>query len=106
MSILDTFKSWYKDKSLNGINFFYANDKGEGKPSSTLFYAYISFFCAIISLTVLHFKPTLLPVTGMAFLLYGLSVMFYMIRKINKASVSLKDQSFNLENNESSSNEK
>lgn len=100
MSILDTLKTWYKDKSLNGISFWYANDKGEGKPSSTLFYAYVSFFCAVVSLVVLHLKPALLPATGMAFLLYGLSVMFYMIRKINKASVSLKDQSFNLENNE------
>jgi hypothetical protein len=106
MSILDTLKSWYKDKSTNGINFWYANDKGEGKPSSTLFYAYVSFFCAVVSLAILHVKPTLLPATGMAFLLYGLSVMFYMIRKINKASVSLKDQSFNLENNESKSDDK
>jgi hypothetical protein len=106
MSILDTLKTWYKDKSLNGINFFYANDKSTKQPSSTLFYAYVSFGCSVISLVVLHFKPSLLPVTGMAFFLYGLSVVFYMIRKINKASVSLKDQSFNLENNESKSNEK
>lgn len=94
------FTEYWEYKSKNGIDFFYANDKTEGKPSSTLFYAYISFWVSICSLIALHFSDRFQTATTMSFILTAMTIIFYMIRKINKASVNLKDKSVSLENNE------
>ncbi len=98
--MLNQFRAWLDDKANNGLNFFYANDKSTGKPSVTLFMAYVSFIIACCSLVALHFKETLLTATSMSFVFVGMMVIFYMIREINKASFNLKDRSINLENTE------
>lgn len=94
------FLAYYEEKSKTGINFFFANDPTEKKPSSTLFYAYISFWISVFSLIALHFSDKFFTATSMSFTFTGMMIVFYMIRKINKASVNLKDKSINLENNE------
>jgi hypothetical protein len=98
------FKSlseYLENKSKNGINFFFANDPIEKKPSSTLFYAYISFWGAIASLLALHFDIRVLPATIAAMVFNAMMIIFYMIRRINKASVNFKDGKVDVANNES-----
>lgn len=104
--MLENFKAWYKDKSENGINFFYANDKSTGKPSSTLFYAYLAFWLSFISVIALHFSDRFLTATSMSFVFTGMMIIFYMIREINKASFNLKDRSISLENDGKKSDDK
>jgi hypothetical protein len=95
-----SFLDYYNDKAKNGINFFFANDPTEKKPSSTLFYSYMAFWLSFISLVVLHFRADPVTASGMSIGFTGLMIVFYMIRKINKAGFNLKDKSVNLENSE------
>lgn len=96
----NNIRTWLDDKAKNGLYFWYANDRSTGKPSVTLFMAYVAFFIAACSLIALHFKETLLTATSMSFVFSGMMIIFYMIREINKASINLKDKSINLENTE------
>lgn len=96
--MLKNLLNWYEDKSKNGINFFYANDHSTGKPSSTLFYSYLSFWLSFLSVIALHFSDRFLTATSMSFVFTGMMIIFYMIREINKASFNLKDRSISLEN--------
>lgn len=98
--MLETIKNWYNDIKENGIRFLYAYDATEKKASSTLFYAYITFYLAVGSVLALHFSEGLLTASIVSLCFWAMAVIFYMIRKLNKASVNLKDQSIQLENNE------
>ena len=100
----NNFRTWLDNKAKHGLFFWYANDATTGKPSVTLFMAYVSFILACGSLVALHFKETLLTATSMSFVFTGMMIIFYMIREINKASINLKDKSINLENTEDKDN--
>ena len=101
--MLKTILTWYEDIKENGIKFFYAYDAAEKKASSTLFYAYITFYLAVASVIALHFSDKLLTASIAALVFWATAVVFYMIRKLNKAKVDLDDKSIELENNEKDS---
>lgn len=102
---MELLKKWLAEKGDAGVKFWYAFDPTTGKASITLFMTYISFWIAVGSLIALHFKESLLTATTMSFVFAGMFTVFYMIRKLNKASVNLKDKSINLENNEGDKSE-
>lgn len=93
-------KDWYDDKALNGLNFFYANDKTTGKPSVTLFMVYVSFIISCVVISVLQFRADPILAALVSLLFTALMIVFYMIRSINKAKFDLSKQALELESGE------
>lgn len=77
----------------SGIHFPYAYDPVEAKPSITLLFPYVTFILAVISLIALHFRPELLTATLTSIAFWGIAVVFYRLRKIDKLKFNLRDQS-------------
>jgi len=96
-SLKERLKAIYCKWSTLGMHFPFVRDPVDGKPSITLFFPYASFAIAAISVIALHFKPGLFVPTCVAIAFWSLSTVFYMIRKINKASVNLTSKSIELE---------
>ena len=67
-----------------GIHFPYAFDPVTKLPSITLLFPYVTFVLAVISLVALHFKPELLTATLTSIAFWGIAVVFYRMRKIDK----------------------
>lgn len=98
--MLQTIRQWYNRKAKEGIDFFYANDKTTGKPSITLFMAYVSFMSALCAGIYSVFFPSTLLGT---FALMAFAIVYtilYMIRSLNKAKFDLDDKSFEVSNDE------
>lgn len=87
------WEKWCKE----GLRWPYLHDPVTEKPSVTLLFPYITFLIAVISLISLHFFPQMLIPTGVSIAFWAIAVVFYMIRKINKAKFDLSSQSFELE---------
>ena len=85
---------------VNGIHLPYAHDPVSGKPSITLLFPYITFVLSVISLVLLHIKPSLIVATTTTLIFWGISVVFYMLRKLSKAKFDLDDKSFELDSGE------
>ncbi|MGH7241007.1 MAG: hypothetical protein ACREGB_01785, partial [Candidatus Saccharimonadales bacterium] len=66
-------------------------------PSITVLFAYVTFVLAVGSVIALHFFPKFLAATGVSILFWALATVFYMMRKLHKASFDLKNQSLNLD---------
>lgn len=98
--MLDKIKEFFKFGAEKGLNFPFANDAVYKKPSVTLFFAYISFYIAAISLIILHFRETPLVATTMSFIFTGMMIIFYLIRSLSKAKIDLDDKSIELESGE------
>lgn len=96
-AIKDKWKEW----CIKGVNLPYAHDPVTGKPSITLLFPYITFVLAVGSVIALHFKVGMLIATVVAIMFWALSVVFYMIRKLNKAKLDLNDGTIELDNGES-----
>lgn len=97
---MEKIKAFFKFGSEKGLYFPYAFDAERKSPSATLFFAYISFYIASISLIFLHFNEKLLTATIMSFVFTGMMIIFYMIRKLNKAKIDLDDKSIELDGSE------
>jgi len=91
------WKKWCEE----GLRWPYLHDPVTKKPSVTLLFPYITFLIAMISVISLHFYPTMLVPSGVSIVFWAISVVFYMIRKLNKAKFSLSDQSLELEGDSS-----
>lgn len=83
-----------------GIHLPYAHDAASDKPSITLLFAYLSGVMVIVSLIILHIKPTLVIPTAMTMLFWALAVVFYRLRKLDKVKFDLDDKSIELEGSE------
>lgn len=75
----------------------YAHDPVTGKPSVTLLFLYITFVMASGSLLALHFKPSVLPATITSIIFWAMSMVFYRLRKLDKASFDLKNGKIEVE---------
>ncbi len=95
-------KNWLKEVKEQGITFFYANDKAENKPSSTLFYAYVTFWLGVVSVISLHFEEKLFTATLTTLMFWVVAVIFYRLRKLDKIKVDLDDRSVELEGKDES----
>lgn len=97
---MEKIKQFFKFGAEKGLYFPYAFDAERKVPSATLFFAYISFYIAAISVILLHFNEKLLTATIMTFIFTGMMIVFYMIRKLNKAKIDLDDKSIELDGTE------
>lgn len=91
--ISQLWKSWSED----GLRWPFVHDPVTNKPSITIMFPYITFVLMFISIILLHLKPGLIIATSVTIVVWVLSVVFYMIRKLHKASIDLDDQSISLE---------
>jgi membrane protein YdbS with pleckstrin-like domain len=76
-------------------------DNQTNKPSITLTYSIMSFLVAIVSVAARHWFVFSWTATSAAIILWFLSTVLYIIRKINKASFDVDDKEFSIENTES-----
>lgn len=97
---MDKLSKLWKEMCVNGIHLPYAHDPVSGKPSITLLFPYITFVLSVISLVLLHIKPSLIVATTTTLIFWGISVVFYMLRKLSKAKFDLDDKSFELDSGE------
>lgn len=95
--MLQKIKELIKKSCTNGIYFPFAHDPVTKTPSVTLLFPYITFVLALASVVALHFKQTLLIPSLVSILFWVISVVFYMIRTLQKAKIDLDDQSIELE---------
>jgi hypothetical protein len=89
-------KKWDK-WSKDGLKLPFVWDSAADKPSVSLMFAYITFVMAAISVVSLHFFPSFLIPTGVSIGFWAAATVFYMLRKISKASFDLSSQSFSVE---------
>lgn len=90
-------KNIWKSMSTKGVHLPFVHDPVSGKPSITLLFPYVTFVLSVISIIALHFKPSLVIATTTTLIFWGVSVVFYMLRKISKATFDVSDGSFELE---------
>jgi hypothetical protein len=80
------------------------------KPSITLTFPYVTFVLSLISLTVYHYqalttgKDLLIPVV-LTLSHFAISMIFYLMRSINKAKIDFDDKELELSNNGSKGEE-
>jgi hypothetical protein len=98
--MIQKIKELIKKSCTNGIYFPFAHDPVTKIPSVTLLFPYITFILAMSSVIALHFKQTLLIPSLVSILFWALSVIFYMIRTLQKAKIDLDDKSIELEGEE------
>lgn len=90
-------KNLWKKWCEVGLHLPYAHDPVTKKPSVTLLFPYITFVVALVSVIAVHFSPTLVLATYTSLFFWGMSVVFYMLRKLSKAKFDLDDKSFELD---------
>lgn len=97
MNMISKLKEGLKNACENGLRFPYAHDPISKKPSVTLLTYYTSFYMTVGSLIYLHSKSDPITAAAMTMLFWVLSYIFYRIRKLDKAKISLKDKSIELD---------
>ena len=97
--MLNKISSWWNRISEEGLRFPFVHSPTANKPSVTLMFVYLSFVLAFISLISAHFSLAVIPATAMCILFWSLSVVFYRIRKMDKAKFDLDDKSISIEGN-------
>lgn len=94
---MNKFAAWWKKISEDGLRWPYVYDPVSQKPSITIMFPYITFTLALVSVILLHIWPKMILATSVSLMFWATSTIFYMVRKLNKASISLKDQSIELD---------
>lgn len=89
--------------SKTGLKLPLIYDHTTGAASFRLFCAYISFITALGSVVALHWFQVEIA-TWTAIGLYSLSMVFYMLKRLSKASIDLDDKSIALESAETEQN--
>jgi len=89
-------KKLWKFASEEGMRLPFIQDPVSKKPSITLLFPYITFVLAFISTIFLHFFPSVFLATTTSIVFWVLSVVFYQIRKLQKAKFDLDDKSIEL----------
>ena len=90
--IVDLFK-----KSANpGLHLPLQFDPTKEQPSVTLFFAYVTFLIAVISVILLHFDVGSVTTTSISIIFWVLALVLYRIRHLDKAKFDLDDKSFEL----------
>lgn len=92
-------KLW-KKWSEEGLRLPFLYDPVSKKPSVTILFPYAAFVLVVISIILLHIWSKLIIATITTFIFWASSVVFYLIRKINKAKFGVKEGKFELESGE------
>ena len=90
-------KKLWKFASEEGMKLPFIHDPVSKKPSITLLFPYITFVLAFVSTIFLHFFPSVFLATTTSIVFWVLSVVFYQIRKLQKAKFDLDDKSIELD---------
>lgn len=93
----DLWKRW----SEEGIRLPFAHDPESGKPSVTLMFFWVTTFLSVVSLVLLHLQLIEYKATMMSLGFVLIAFVMYRLRKLDKVKVDLKNESIDLEDNES-----
>lgn len=93
-------KSLWNDWCVKGVHWPFAHDPVTGKPSITLMYSYVTFMIACASIGAAHYNVRYIPATIISIFFWVIAVVFYMIRKLNKAKIDLQNKSLELDNDD------
>lgn len=80
-----------------GMRLPFIYDAPSEKPSLTVMFPYVTFIIASASVVALHFYSSLIIATTTAIFFWLIATVLYMLRKLQKASFDLKEQTFSLE---------
>lgn len=92
-----SIKNYIKDGLDQGFKVPLAKDGIEGKPSATLWFAYLSFFLALGSEIYFIYKGDPLASTTTAICFWVLAMVFYRLRKLDKIKIDLNNRSIELD---------
>lgn len=70
-----------------------AYDNDRKKPSVTLLAFYLAMVVAVGSVVALHFSDGLWVATSASLMLFGMTFIFYRLRKLTSAKIDLDDKS-------------
>lgn len=96
MNILSKLKEGLDAACTHGLKFPFAHDPVTKKPSVTLLSYYIGLYLSVGSLIHLHFKSEPIIATSATIMFWVLSYIFYRLRKLDSAKISLEDKSIEL----------
>lgn len=94
--MITRLKQLFKFASKNGIYMIMAYDNDKPGPSVTLLFAHLANALALVSIIILISKDTFQG-TIAAILYSVITMVLYIMRRITKFKVDLKDQSIDLE---------
>lgn len=83
---------YIKDALKNGFSLPLAKDGETGKPSATLWFAYVSFFIAVCSEIYFICVGDHLHSTATAIVFWVLAMVFFRMGQLGKVKVDLKDE--------------
>ena len=81
---------------MKDIKFPFAIDKATGKPSVTLFFAYVAFIIASCATGYLIYRDAVVGTTSALMLFFG-CLLIYRLRQIDKFKVNLSERSLEVE---------
>ena len=98
--MLQKLKNAWVSASDDGFRLPFLHDPVTKKPSITLLFPYITFVLSLVSVILLHFWPSIIIATITSIMFWVLSVIFYQLRKLQKAKFDVDDKSFELDSGE------
>lgn len=97
-------KHWNK-WGERGLRLPFIYDAASKKPSVTVMFTYLTFLISAASVVALHFYPSLIIATTTSIIFWLVATVLYLLRKLQKASFDLKEQTFSLEGAEAPNKE-
>lgn len=95
--MLKALKNFFNKSATEGMKVPFVYDGDSQKPSVTLLFAYVTFILAVISVICLHFWKELITASATSIIFWIVSVVFYRLRRLDKAKINIKDQSIELD---------
>lgn len=86
------FSFFFTEWETKGVSMPLMYDPVADRASITVLFPYVSFWLTIVSLIFLHFFPSIWSATLGCGMLWVLSTVLYMIRKLSKAKFDLNDK--------------
>jgi amino acid permease len=94
---LDGLKKLLEFWSKRGMFLPMAYDGDKKGPSVTLLAFYLGIFVATGSVIAVHFREGLMTACSMALLYFGMTFVFYKLRRLDKVKVDLDDKEIELD---------
>lgn len=96
------FKLFFDEWEEKGVSVPLMYDPVADRASLTILFPYISFWLTVGSLIGLHFVPAMWPASVGCGMLWLVSTILYMIRKLSKAKIDFDDKTLELDSGEES----
>lgn len=98
------FKFFFDECETKGVSVPLMYDPVADRASITILFPYVSFWATAISLVFLHVFPNVWPATLGCGMLWLLSTVLYMIRKLSKAKFDLNSKTIEFDSEPESQN--